>query len=81
MLAATARQRLKMCVSVELQQRDNRGMDGVLAMHSTEVQRSGKGALVAQRKSNQGESQQGSLDSRQVVSNRFQYLTKVVWRV
>ena len=50
-------------------------------MHSTEVQKSDKGALVAQRESNQGESQQGSLDSRQVVSNRFQYLIKVVWRV
>ena len=47
-------------------------MDGELAMHSTEVQRSDKCALGAQRESNQGESQQESLDSRQVVSNRFQ---------
>ena len=38
-------------------------------------------ALWAQRESNQGESQQGSLDLRQVVCNRVQYLTKVVWRV
>jgi len=45
-------------------------------MHSTEVQTSGKGALGAQRESNQGESQQGSLDLRQVVSNKFQYLAK-----
>ena len=70
-----------MCVSLELQQRDNQGRDRKLARHSTEVQRSGKGALGAQRKSNQGDSQQGSLDSRQVVSNRAQYLTEVVWRV
>ena len=34
-------------------------------MHNTEVQRSDKGALVTQRESNQGESQQGSLDLRQ----------------
>jgi len=70
MLAATARKRLKICVSVELQQRDSQGRNGELAVHSTEVQKSDKGALVAQRESNQGESQQGSLDSRQVVSNR-----------
>jgi len=40
MLAATAMQRSKICVSVELQQRDNQGVDGELARHSTEVQRS-----------------------------------------
>ena len=64
-----------------IQQRDSQGRNGQLAVHSTEVQKSGKGALVAQRESNQGDSQQGSLDSRQVVSNRVQYLTKVVWRM
>ena len=42
---------MKIVVSADLEQRDNKGMDRKLAMHSTEVQRSGKGALVAQRKS------------------------------
>ena len=40
MLAATAKWRLKIVVSVELQQRDNEGMNWKLARHSTEVQRS-----------------------------------------
>ena len=72
--------RSNICVSVELQQRDNQGVDGQLSMHSTEMQKSDKG-MVAQSELNQGESQQGYLDLRQGVSNRFQYLGKVVWRV